>query len=190
MPLLNRPGFFERSIYVNPEDGQNLNRAFPGRADGTWSERFAHHLLNDVVVHCDYAMDLHAGDMIEDLEPFVAFAETGNAGRRRPNAAHDQQLRRALGDQSRAQWRAAGHAIRRRRRARRSRPSSPSQAAAAWSKPSRPTPRRRRAQRLAHAWACSPTSRPHSQPPHVLDRFEWLRSDHEGIFDCRVRVSD
>src|ERR1700732_5350268 len=79
IPLLNRPGFFERSVYVNPEDGENLNRIFPGRADGPWSERFAHHLLNDIVVRCDYAMDLHAGDMIEDLEPFVIFSETGNA---------------------------------------------------------------------------------------------------------------
>jgi predicted deacylase len=28
IPLLNRPGFFERSVYVNPVDGENLNRAF------------------------------------------------------------------------------------------------------------------------------------------------------------------
>jgi uncharacterized protein len=78
IPLLNRPGFYERSIYVNPEDGQNLNRAFPGRADGTWSERFAHHLLNDVVVHFDRTMDMHAGDMIEALEPFLGYHVTGN----------------------------------------------------------------------------------------------------------------
>ena len=30
IPLLNRPGFYERSVYVNPEDGDNLNRLFPG----------------------------------------------------------------------------------------------------------------------------------------------------------------
>jgi hypothetical protein len=24
----------------------------------------------------------------------------------------------------------------------------------------------------------------------LLDRFEWLRSDHEGIFECAVRVND
>ena len=29
IPLLNRPGFYERSIYVNPEDNDNLNRLFP-----------------------------------------------------------------------------------------------------------------------------------------------------------------
>jgi uncharacterized protein len=27
-------------------------------------------------------------------------------------------------------------------------------------------------------------------PPTVLSRFEWLRSEHEGIFECGVRVSD
>jgi predicted deacylase len=79
LPLLNVAGFYERSIYVNPEDGENLNRAFPGSADGTWSQRFAHHLLNDVVLHFDRDMDLHAGDMIEDLEPFVGMRDTGNA---------------------------------------------------------------------------------------------------------------
>src|SRR6266852_9260597 len=71
IPLLNRPGFYERSIYVNPEDNDNMNRVFPGRADGTWSERFAHHLLNEIIVRSEYAVDLHAGDMIEDLVPFV-----------------------------------------------------------------------------------------------------------------------
>jgi hypothetical protein len=77
-------GFFERSVYVNPEDGQNLNRAFPGQADGRWSQRFAHHLQNDVVVHFDRAMDMHAGDMVEALEPFLGFRLTNNTevGRR------------------------------------------------------------------------------------------------------------
>src|SRR5438270_6009096 len=79
IPLLNRPGFFERSVYVNPEDGQNLNRAFPGDSNGSWSERFAYHLLNDVVLRVDRAMDLHAGDMVEDLEPFLGYLQTGNA---------------------------------------------------------------------------------------------------------------
>lgn len=79
IPLLNRPGFYERSIYVNPEDNDNLNRLFPGRADGTWGERFAHRLLTEIVTRCDNAIDLHAGDLIEDLTPFVIYRETGDA---------------------------------------------------------------------------------------------------------------
>ena len=79
IPLLNRPGFYERSIYVNPEDNDNLNRLFPGRADGTWGERFAHRLLTEIVTKCGSAIDLHAGDLIEDLVPFVIYRETGDA---------------------------------------------------------------------------------------------------------------
>ncbi|MDQ6858528.1 MAG: M14 family metallopeptidase [Chloroflexota bacterium] len=76
LPLLNRPGFYERSIYVNPEDNDNLNRLFPGRPDGTWGERFAHRLLTEIVRKCDNAIDLHAGDLIEDLTPFVIYRQT------------------------------------------------------------------------------------------------------------------
>ena len=79
IPLLNRPGFYERSIYVNPEDNDNLNRLFPGRPDGTWGERFAHRLLTEIIVKCDNAIDLHAGDLIEDLVPFVIYRETHDA---------------------------------------------------------------------------------------------------------------
>src|SRR5216117_2662881 len=79
IPLLNRPGFYERSVYVNPEDGDNLNRLFPGDPKGRWGERFAHRLLTEIVTRCEYAIDLHAGDLIEDLTPFVIYRETGEA---------------------------------------------------------------------------------------------------------------
>src|SRR6267143_2794942 len=52
LPLLNVPGFYERSVYVNPEDGQNLNRVFPGDPKGKWGERFAHRLLTEIVTRC------------------------------------------------------------------------------------------------------------------------------------------
>ena len=79
LPLLNRPGFYERSIYVNPEDNDNLNRLFPGDANGTWGQRFAHHLLTEIVATFDHSIDLHAGDLIEALTPFVIYRETGDA---------------------------------------------------------------------------------------------------------------
>jgi len=79
LPLVNRPGFYERSIYVNPEDNDNLNRLFPGKADGSWGQRFAHRLLTEIVTRCDNAIDLHAGDLIEELTPFVIYRESGDA---------------------------------------------------------------------------------------------------------------
>ena len=80
IPLLNRPGFYERSIYVNPEDNDNLNRLFPGDPGGTWGQRFAHRLMTEIVSKADHAIDLHAGDLVEDLTPFVIYRETGEAG--------------------------------------------------------------------------------------------------------------
>jgi predicted deacylase len=77
LPLLNRPGFFERSIYVNPEDNDNLNRLFPGDPNGTWGQRFAHRLLTEVISKFEHSIDLHAGDLIEDLVPFIIYRETG-----------------------------------------------------------------------------------------------------------------
>src|SRR5207247_4538749 len=96
LPLLNRPGFYERSVYVNPEDGDNLNRLFPGDPKGKWGERFAHRLLTEIVTKCDHAIDLHAGDLVEDLVPFVIYRETGDA-------ALDARIKR-MADAYGARW--------------------------------------------------------------------------------------
>ncbi|HEX9093606.1 MAG TPA: succinylglutamate desuccinylase/aspartoacylase family protein, partial [Coriobacteriia bacterium] len=42
-------------------------------------QRFAHRMLTDVITTFDHAIDLHAGDLIEDLTPFVIYRETGEA---------------------------------------------------------------------------------------------------------------
>ncbi len=77
IPLVNTPGFFVRSIYINPVDGRNLNRAFPGAPDGPASARVAHFLLEEVIAGCDAYVDLHCGDMIEALVPFAGYHVTG-----------------------------------------------------------------------------------------------------------------
>ena len=41
LPIVNIPAFKKRTIYVGPHDQKNLNRVFPGRADGTFSESLA-----------------------------------------------------------------------------------------------------------------------------------------------------
>ena len=76
--LVNLPGFFERSIYVNPRDGRNLNRAFPGAPDGAPSARVVNFLLEHVIRGADAYLDLHCGDLIEALEPFAMYRVTGD----------------------------------------------------------------------------------------------------------------
>lgn len=73
LPILNVQGFRRRSIYVMPEDGKNLNRMFPGKADGTTSERLAHWLVTEVYPQADAYLDLHGGDLDESLAPFTLF---------------------------------------------------------------------------------------------------------------------
>lgn len=75
LPLVNGQGFLERSVYKYPLDGKNLNRVFPGRADGSASERLAHWLIDEVLGHVDAYIDLHCGDLNEALSPFTLFRE-------------------------------------------------------------------------------------------------------------------
>ena len=40
--VANMPSFLRRTIYFNPIDDKNLNRMYPGKKDGTSSERIAY----------------------------------------------------------------------------------------------------------------------------------------------------
>ena len=79
LPILNMRGFTGRSIYVMPEDGRNLNRVFPGKPDGTVSERLAHWLVANVYPDVDAYLDLHGGDLDELLVPFSLFPNGSEA---------------------------------------------------------------------------------------------------------------
>ena len=45
----------------SPVDGKKMNRCFPGRKDGTSSERIAYRLFQGAVRQSDYCIDLHQG---------------------------------------------------------------------------------------------------------------------------------
>ncbi len=81
LPVLNMRGFRERAIYVMPEDGRNLNRMFPGRPDGSVSERLADWLVTRVFSQVDAYLDLHGGDLDEALAPFSLFPAGSAAAR-------------------------------------------------------------------------------------------------------------
>ncbi len=76
--VANLPSFLRRTIYYGPDDGKNLNRVFPGKPDGTLSERIAHVLTRDVIERTDYLVDVHCGDGNESLRPYSYWMRTGN----------------------------------------------------------------------------------------------------------------
>jgi hypothetical protein len=77
--IANPPSFYGRTIYASPADGKNLNRVYPGRPDGTLSERIAHAITTEVIAKADFLVDLHAGDGNEALRPYVYMPVTGDA---------------------------------------------------------------------------------------------------------------
>jgi uncharacterized protein len=58
VPAANPPAF-RTGERRNPEDSLDMNRIFPGRADGTITERLAHRLFHDVVEGADFVLSLH-----------------------------------------------------------------------------------------------------------------------------------
>ena len=64
--------FQERSAFVNPLDGQNLNRCFPGHPGGGPTARLAAWLWENLVARADYYVDCHCGDLPETLDPFTS----------------------------------------------------------------------------------------------------------------------
>jgi predicted deacylase len=58
-------------------DGKNLNRVYPGKADGTLSERIADTITREVIDRADYLVDLHCGDGNEALRPYSYWEAIG-----------------------------------------------------------------------------------------------------------------
>lgn len=72
--VINRPAFERRKGSMGLSDGKNLNRVFPGDAEGTEMERLAHAISQEVFPLADYYIDLHSGDDYEELTPYVYYA--------------------------------------------------------------------------------------------------------------------
>lgn len=77
--VANLPSFLKRTIYYSPIDGKNLNRVYPGKVDGTISERIAYVITREVIDRTDYLVDLHCGDGNESLRPYSYWDPIGNA---------------------------------------------------------------------------------------------------------------
>jgi hypothetical protein len=78
VPIVSVPAFQRRAIYVNPMDGVNINRVFPGNPAGTITEVMAATLFREAVAQSDAFIDLHGGDLVEALVPFTIHFQSGN----------------------------------------------------------------------------------------------------------------
>jgi predicted deacylase len=189
VPVLNLPAFRARAPFVVPGDGKNLNRCFPGDPDGTVADRLAHAAFTQLITGSDALIDVHAGDMVEALEPFALY----DAG---PSEARALELATAYG---------LGYVIRQEPGPDRAVGGTTSTAAAEIGIPAI----------IAEAGGCGlvepaavdahvrgldrvlavlgmtdgPAAAPAAAPAR-LDRFLWLRSTSEGWWEPGVRPGD
>lgn len=78
VPLVNVASFLGKVPHLNPVDNKNMNRFYPGKPDGTQTERALFAMTHEVVDHSDYLIDLHGGDLDESLRPYSYWAPMGN----------------------------------------------------------------------------------------------------------------
>jgi len=78
VPLVNIPSFEQKVPHLNPVDGKSMNRFYPGKMDGTQTERPSFLITRQVVEQCDHLIDLHGGDLDESLRPYSYWTKTGN----------------------------------------------------------------------------------------------------------------
>jgi N2-acetyl-L-2,4-diaminobutanoate deacetylase len=71
LPSMNHPAFLA-GRRTSPIDAGNLNRSFPGRPDGTVTQKIAHFVASRLVPEADIVLDFHSGGRTLDFLPFAA----------------------------------------------------------------------------------------------------------------------
>ncbi len=78
LPIVDVPAFLPRTPFVCPIDQKNPNRFFPGDPKGTFTEVMNDAIFRAVIEPADALVDLHGGDMVEDLVPFSIYSVSGD----------------------------------------------------------------------------------------------------------------
>lgn len=123
VPIVNLQGFQRGSRYL--PDRRDLNRFFPGDANGSLASRIAHSLFTEVISHCEFLIDIHTGSLrrtnlpqiradmtnekivkfVEGFDKIAVVHHKGNPGmlRHAANAANIVAITMELGESLRIQ---------------------------------------------------------------------------------------
>jgi N2-acetyl-L-2,4-diaminobutanoate deacetylase len=77
VPFMNYPAF-RAGRRTSPIDSGNLNRSFPGKPDGSVTEKIADYFQRHLLPLADCVLDLHAGGRTLDFVPFAAIHVLGD----------------------------------------------------------------------------------------------------------------
>ncbi|MEO1194365.1 MAG: succinylglutamate desuccinylase/aspartoacylase family protein [Pseudomonadota bacterium] len=96
IPIMNPPAL-AAGTRTSPLDGLNLNRVFPGKADGSPSERIAHLVTSRILPQVDTVYDLHAGGRTTVFIPSVMIHQLEDPGQMARTFAAMQAFRAPAG---------------------------------------------------------------------------------------------
>lgn len=71
--IVNMQGFVARSAGIVPEDNENINRVFPGDKNKSLAHKIAYTITHEFQDISDFYLDLHGGDLHENLNPYVYY---------------------------------------------------------------------------------------------------------------------
>jgi N-alpha-acetyl-L-2,4-diaminobutyrate deacetylase len=71
VPAMNYPAF-RAGTRTSPIDRGNMNRSFPGRPDGTVTEKIADYFQRELLPRADLVFDFHSGGRTLDFLPYCA----------------------------------------------------------------------------------------------------------------------
>jgi uncharacterized protein len=185
VPIVDMPAFSARSIYVCPLDGKNPNRVFPGNSQGSASEQIADWVFRNVMSQATHYVDLHGGDLIEALVPFTIFFRTGD---KRVDKA-SLEMARVFGIQFLVCSETPGSTFCAASRAGIPAILTEAGGQGIWTAEDVRC-HTNGLNRLMRHLKMIPGNTPETVPFTLLDRFLWLRSEHEGFWNPTVAVND
>ncbi|MDW3225318.1 MAG: N(2)-acetyl-L-2,4-diaminobutanoate deacetylase DoeB [Paracoccaceae bacterium] len=71
IPFMNQPAF-SQGTRVSPLDQGNMNRVFPGKPDGSPTEKIADYFQRTLLPMADVVLDFHSGGKTLDFLPYAA----------------------------------------------------------------------------------------------------------------------
>src|SRR5690349_9437914 len=79
VPIINSPSWTSMTPHINPIDRKGMNASYPGDSGGTQTQRALAMITEQVIAPADVVVDLHGGDLDENLRPYSYWFRGGRA---------------------------------------------------------------------------------------------------------------
>jgi predicted deacylase len=76
IPVANVAGLMSKTMFVSPQDGKKLSRAFPGNMNGSYTEKLAAMIFRELIEPSDFLVEFRGGEIVEAMAHYISFQRT------------------------------------------------------------------------------------------------------------------